>query len=321
VPYRITTYTANVYPTKLNEYLALGIPVVATDLEEIRRFNAEHGDVVGIAADAERFAAALQQAIEKSAPADVERRIDVARQNSWEARIPKMMEAIEHALSTRSAHTAWEDRLRRVYRVARRRLARVAVPVIGAWMLLFYTPFVWLVAEPLKQAEPPRRADAIVVFAGGVGESGKAGGGYQERVKHAADLYKSGYASRVVLVSGFVFALREAEVMQSLAEDLGVPARDIVLEQRASTTREYVEHVRETAGRAGWRSILLVSSPYHMRRAVGTFRKAAPGIEVTATPPPMSQFYAHETGASFEQIAGVGSEYAALAYYTLKGWL
>ena len=43
IPYRLAEYTANVYPTKLNEYLVMGKPVVATDLPEIRRFNDTHG--------------------------------------------------------------------------------------------------------------------------------------------------------------------------------------------------------------------------------------------------------------------------------------
>ena len=34
----------------------MGMPVVATDLAEIRRFNDEHGEIVRIAASAEAFA-------------------------------------------------------------------------------------------------------------------------------------------------------------------------------------------------------------------------------------------------------------------------
>ena len=51
VPYRIADYTENVYPAKMNEYLAMGKPVIATDLAEVRRFNREHGDVVSVVRD------------------------------------------------------------------------------------------------------------------------------------------------------------------------------------------------------------------------------------------------------------------------------
>ncbi len=49
-----------------------------------------------------------------------------------------------------------------------------------------------------------------------------------------------------------------------------------------------------------------------MRRALLTWRRAAPDIEVTPTPVPQSQFYAHERGASLEQIRGLVQEYAAI---------
>ena len=321
VPYRITPYTENVYPTKLNEYLAMGVPVVATDLAEIRRFNAEHGNVVQVGADADAFASAVQQAVEKQAPDEMARRIDVARQNSWEARIPRMIDAIETALARRDRPSAWEDRLRRVYRVARRRVVGTVVGTAAVWGLLFYTPFVWVLASPLAISSLPRRADAIVVLAGGVGESGKAGGGYQERVKHAVELYRKGYARHLVFVSGYVFAFHEAEIMKNLAVTLGVPPGDIILEERAANTYESAVFAREILEREGWHSVLVVSSPYHMRRAAGVFRKTAPGVEVIPAPVPQSQFYSHGLGASLEQIAGLAQEYVALGAYWWDGRL
>ena len=96
-------------------------------------------------------------------------------------------------------------------------------PVISnaLYLLLFYTPLLWWMASPLKVSAPPTSVDAIVVFAGGVGESGKAGGGFQERVSQAVALYKGGHASRVIFSSGFVFTLREAEVMKAVWADSG----------------------------------------------------------------------------------------------------
>jgi len=322
IPYRRTEYTANVYPTKLNEYLAMGKPVVATDLSEIRRFNAEHGDIVSVASDAEGFAEAIRHALAKAEPGEVERRIDVARSNGWTAKLARMSMLMDSALARRrAARPRWQDVLRRSYRRARGRAALLVVGLLAGYGLLFESPFVWWAAEPLRIAEVPRRADAIVVFAGGVGESGKAGGGYQERVRRAVDLYRAGHAPRLVFSSGYAFAFAEAEVMRELATSLGVPGDAIVLETRAASTFDNVVYSARILESEGRRTALLVTSPYHTRRALLTWRTQAPAIDVVSVPVAQSQFYAHGRGASLEQIRGILHEYEAIVAYWWNGWI
>ncbi|MFI5245969.1 MAG: ElyC/SanA/YdcF family protein [Gemmatimonadales bacterium] len=321
VPYRVAEYTLNVYPTKLNEYLVMGIPVVATDLPEIRRFNADHGDVVRVAADADRFAAEIRLSLGDSSPAVVERRVAAAHGNSWQSRIASMNRLIDEAIERRAPHRRWDETLRRVYREARTHVVPVLLALVAIVLLLFYTNVVWWAAAPLRVTAPLEPADAIVVFAGGVGESGKAGGGAEERLQRAADLYGTGEAQHLVLSSGYVYSFHEAEAMRALAVDLGVPPGAIVLEKRATNTYQNVTFVNEILLEHHWSSVLLVSSPYHMRRALLVWHKVAPGIRVIPAPPLRSQFYDHTRGASLEQIGGVVHEYLAILGYWSRGWI
>ena len=322
VPYRITDYTANVYPTKLNEYLVMGVPVVATNLAEIRRFNKEHGELVEVAAAPEAFASAITSAIEQPREGDKPRRIEVARSNGWDRRIQAMWTLIDEAVTRRdSGGKGWEERLRRMYAAARRRTVEGLVAVAVVYGLVFYTPLLWWAASPLQKSDLPQTADAIVVFAGGVGESGKAGGGHLERLKQAVDLYKAGYAPSLILSSGYVFSFKEAEVMRALAIDQGVPADRILLEEQATNTYENVTFTSRILREHQWKRILLVSSPYHMRRATMVWHKASPDVTVIPTPPVSSQFYDHGIGASLEQVRGIIWEYAAVVSYWWRGWL
>jgi uncharacterized SAM-binding protein YcdF (DUF218 family)/glycosyltransferase involved in cell wall biosynthesis len=322
VPYKLSDYTSNVYPTKLNEYLAMGIPVVATDLLEIQRFNAAHGDVVSIASTADAFAAAVERELAQPQSALAARRIEVARTNSWQSRIAQMSVLIEEAADLRArTEGRWEGRLKRAYQLARRRSSSAIVGLAGLYLLLFHTSVVWQAAEPLKLEAPPRRADAIVVFAGGAGESGEAGGGYQERVKQAVDLYRNGYAPRMIFSTGFVFAFPEGEVMRTVAIENGVPPDAIILETQARNTYENVARSRQIMVERGWKSALLVSSPYHMRRAMLTWRKVAPEVDAIPSPVPSSQFYLRDGGPSIEQIRGLLQEYAAIAWYWWRGYI
>jgi uncharacterized SAM-binding protein YcdF (DUF218 family) len=208
-----------------------------------------------------------------------------------------------------------------LYRVAHRKASWLVVALLASYLLLFHSPVPWWVAEPLQVVELARKADAIVVFAGGVGESGKARGGYQERVKQAVDLYQQGLASHVIFSSGYAFVFREAKVMKELAVALGVPASEIFVETKAVDTHQNVIYVAEILQQHQWQSILLVSSPYHMRRAMLAWRKSAPEIQVIAAPVPVSQFYAHGRGATLEQLRGILQEYLAILLYWLRGWI
>jgi uncharacterized SAM-binding protein YcdF (DUF218 family)/glycosyltransferase involved in cell wall biosynthesis len=322
VPYRIADYTANVYPAKMNEYLALGKPVVSTDLPEVRRFNAHHGSIIDIGTDAASFARAIERALTPAGAAEIEARRAVAQQNGWHERIRAMLVLIDAQVAARAGDArGWETRLRGLYAMARLRSLQGLAAIALTYLALFQTPLVWWLASPLRVEAAPAPADAIVVFAGGVGESGKAGGGYQERVTQAVSLYRAGYASHIIFSSGYVFTLREAEVMKAVAVANGVPPDAIALEERASNTRENVIFSNRLLEQNRWRRILLVSSPYHMRRALKTWHRAAPEVTVIPTPVAQSQFYAHGWGASLEQVRGILHEYAALAAYWSRGWI
>ncbi|MDP3703693.1 MAG: YdcF family protein, partial [Candidatus Omnitrophota bacterium] len=194
-------------------------------------------------------------------------------------------------------------------------------PALVGYALLFHTPAVWWAAQPLSLKGMPVRADAIVVFAGGVGESGQAGQGYQERVEHAVSLYRQGLAPLLLFSSGYSYTFKEAEVMKALAVSLGVPAEAIILEESAGNTRENVRLSAALLRTKGFDSVLVVSSPYHMRRASLVWRKEAPDIAAIWTPILYSHFFGDRSHVKLRHVQAIAHEYLGILYYWWKGWM
>lgn len=324
IPYLLTEYTKNVYPAKLNEYLALGKPVVSTELPEITIFNEKYGEIISIGKDAKGFADCLEEAVERERNEQtIERRIQVANDNTWQKRIEQMSDLIEEGIERRKQdkELRWKEYFRRFYRKTRRRLIIAGIACLLVYLLMFHTPLLWLLASPLKLSQAPRPADVIVTFAGGVGESGKAGEGYRERVAHSVNLYKKDFAKKMIFSSGYVYVMQEAEVMKALAVYLGVPDEDIILEEKASSAYQNVKFTKDIMKKHGWDSALVVSSPYNMRRLAMVYNKIAPDIEVTLTPVPTSGFYGEEKKVKWKHIRAIAHEYIAIIYYWLKHYI
>jgi len=198
-------------------------------------------------------------------------------------------------------------------------IRRVLIGVAAAAVLIF-SPLYQLLAIPLTLGSPLTPSDAIVVLGGGVARQGNPCESTVERVRYGVALYKEEFAPVLVLSTGKVRQFNEARVMRRLALSLGVPERDIFLEETSRNTYENVLFVGRLFQQKGWKQAIIVSSPYHMRRIALVYRKNHPEMSPLYAPVRPSLFY--EPGPPvhrFRQALALYREYAAIAWYWLKG--
>lgn len=330
IPYRVTRYTEGMYPAKLAEYLAMGLPVVSTELPEVLAFSEEHGNVVRLGSTRERFVTELDEALREGGSGR-ETRLEAARQNGWQQRVAGMSALMKEALEeNRARPRVMGGVLSRMMHRYRRQSFSAALALAALVLAVRFTPAVWWLSEPLRLVQLPVASDAIVVLAGGPGESGEAAQGHEERIDQAIRLYRRGYAGKILLSSIAKRTYRESDIMRAIALAQGVRDGDVILSAEAPGTYRMVSQVHEDIRSRGWRRILLISSPYHMRRAVSTFQRRDPGLEIIATPPQRSRFYGYNEaeavswrrrGPTWRQLKSLIHEFTALGYYRLRGWI
>jgi uncharacterized SAM-binding protein YcdF (DUF218 family) len=96
------------------------------------------------------------------------------------------------------------------------------------------------------------------------------------RIPKVVELFKSGYANKII-VSGGLDNKKEgcfhAEVLASELIKKEVPEDSIILEKKSLNTREQAVEVMKIMKQYNWDSLILVASHYHQYRAFLTFLK------------------------------------------------
>lgn len=184
-------------------------------------------------------------------------------------------------------------------------------------------------------ADPKLPADiaGIVILGGAVAPAVSGGrgklmyGSAIERLTVGAELAHRFPGSKVVFSGGsgslFNTETREAHIVQPIFKELGVEAGRIIYEDRARNTAENAKFAKAAAKPAAGENWVLVTSAFHMPRAVGVFRKAGwPVIpypvdyEVgTKEPPPLMLDFVR----GLSTLKAALHEFAGLTAYWVTG--
>ena len=142
-----------------------------------------------------------------------------------------------------------------------------------------------------------KQADAAVVLGAAVW-SQNVSPVFRERINHAVDLYRKGKVRKLIFTGGQGNSNEptEAAAASSYAQANGIPIQDILVEQKSHTTFENIVNAKQLADANSLKTVLVVSDPMHMKRAMTMARDV--GLIAYPSPTPTTRYVGWRTQMS-----------------------
>jgi uncharacterized SAM-binding protein YcdF (DUF218 family) len=167
--------------------------------------------------------------------------------------------------------------------------------------------------EYLLQRDELKPSDVIVVLSGEE----------VERVEYGVRLFKDGWAreNRIIMTGGpLVWKYTSSALMKVQAESMGISGKYILIVNDSRSTAEEARHTKELLEKKGYTSIMLVTSPYHSKRASKIFKSVmGDSVRVITAPVEESWFRFEDWWKRSRDRDTVFSEYAKLVRLWIFG--
>ena len=187
--------------------------------------------------------------------------------------------------------------------------------VILATLLLLLIYSVWQLwdIERVGNLDQNEKADCAIVL-GAAAWHNKPSPVLKERLNHAIGLYKTDRVRALVLTGGYGkdAPFSESEVALNYCIKEGIPNESIRIETDSGTTQENLEEARKILSNEGWKSALLVSDPWHLKRANKMAEDLGLSVSTSATPSSKFQSFGARTRFLF-------NEFVMLHWYWISG--
>jgi uncharacterized SAM-binding protein YcdF (DUF218 family) len=206
--------------------------------------------------------------------------------------------------------------------LTKRKLAKLIAFSFALFVyLLSIEPVKDVLYKPLEEAYPvPSKpeGDAIVILGGGAYNTGILKEDSTKRLLTGFVLHKQTDLPIILSGGASIGVLPEAEVMKGLLLTLGVDKGKIYTDVNSRNTEENAQEVKKLCERMGCRRVVLVTSAYHMRRAVLSFQKA--GLEVVPYPTDFKRDMKYNLYSLLPKMGVFADSYKALREYLGLVW-
>jgi len=195
---------------------------------------------------------------------------------------------------------------------------RILASVGALFLLATVTPIDYWWATTLSEDwnDPP--GDVLIVLGGSTLDYGMVGGSSYWRGVYATLCYRRAAYRTIVVSGGPEGGSSAAMALRQFLLGQGVPGEVIQLEERSTTTRENALYTAEVLrGKPGRK--MLLTSDYHMYRAVRAFRKA--GLDVVSLPFPDVRKRVNSWRGRWPAFLDLVQETAKIGYYYARGWI
>jgi len=162
-----------------------------------------------------------------------------------------------------------------------------------------------LLAKLLVVDDEPGRADVLVVLEGD-----------SERDLYAVQLYQLGLAPKII-ISGCGGGQKAQAVAAA-----GVREKDILVDDKSENTYQNAVYSKDIIAAQNFKSAIIITSPYHMRRTKLVFGRvfSGAGVKLLYCPTKDSGFNVDGQCKSDIDRQIVRSEYIKLVYYWCRYW-
>lgn len=195
-------------------------------------------------------------------------------------------------------------------RIRWQQLVLLAIGLLLLWLLVLA---IEIVAYSKARDDGP--AAAALVLGAAVWD-GRPSPVFEERIKHAIDLYQAGRVRAIIFTGGVGQgdSIAEASAASRYAIARGVSPQDVYCETASHFTHENLLGAKAIIEQQRFARVLIVSDPLHMRRAMNMARDF--GLNTYPSPTPTSRY-----SGLLSQLGFLASETWYYALYLIsKPW-